>query len=124
MSVKLEEKFFDRLEGDDNIRICKIGDRVDPMWGMSCVLLTTEQIKALLNGDCVWFTNEEYATVLRAEAVDTRPLVSGTWNQWRQHRISEQFFGYECNICHTIWDRPSKYCPHCGAVMEERICLK
>lgn len=67
--VKLEERHFSHLK-DDNIQICKIGDEVSPMWGMSCVLLSKEQIKALLNGDCVWFTDEEYATVLRAEKAE------------------------------------------------------
>lgn len=64
--VTLVESHFSRLEGDD-IHICKIGDGVNPMWGMNCVLLSKEQINALLNGDCVWLTDGEYATVLRAE---------------------------------------------------------
>lgn len=64
--VTLKENYFHHLV-NDNICICKIGDEVEPMWGMDCILLTTEQINALLNGDCIWFTNEEYATVLRME---------------------------------------------------------
>lgn len=64
--VTLVESNFSRLEGDD-IHICKIGGEVNPMWGMSCILLSKEQIDALLNGDCVWLTDGEYATVLRAE---------------------------------------------------------
>lgn len=67
--VTLEESDFSRLEGG-YIHICKIGGEVDPMWGMNCILLSKEQINALLNGACVWLTDGEYATVLRAEQAE------------------------------------------------------
>lgn len=67
--ITLVESDFSRLKGDD-IHICKIGGEVDPMWGMNCILLSKEQINALLDGDCVWLTDGEYATVLRAEQAE------------------------------------------------------
>lgn len=63
--VTLKESRFSLLP-DDDICVCKIGDEVSPMWGMSCVLLSKDQIAGLLNGDCIWLTDGEYATVLRA----------------------------------------------------------
>lgn len=63
--IPLKESYFSLLPGDE-IRVCKIGDEVSPMWGMNCVLLSRDQIAGLLNGDCIWLTEGEYATVLRA----------------------------------------------------------
>lgn len=112
--MKLKENHFDSLEGGI-IRICKIGDEVDTMWGMSCVLLTTGQIKALLNGDCVWFTDGEYATVLRAEPVDYRHVIHGKW----MHRMCGNIaVSWVCSNCYKIhWDGATPFCPHCGAKM-------
>lgn len=49
-----------------------------------------------------------------AEPVDAAPVVHG---QWRYYSTTMQ----ECSICHRHTARHKfKYCPHCGAIMEDR----
>lgn len=47
---------------------------------------------------------------------DVRPVVRG---KWLFHMFTANLCGYECRVCHTIWDVPTNFCPNCGADMRE-----
>lgn len=54
----------------------------------------------------------------RIHAADVRPVVRGKWTLYGRRGIYGVM--YECSICHAKYDGRTNFCPHCGAMMEER----
>jgi hypothetical protein len=50
-------------------------------------------------------------------ASDVRPVVRG---RWKERRLSENVYGFECSVCHTTWDSDTSFCPFCGADMRRK----
>ena len=55
------------------------------------------------------------STVKNFPAADVRPVVRG---EWQFHMFTENSWGYECRVCHTTWDTPSR------AQRSARLCVR
>ena len=43
----------------------------------------------------------------------------GTWEKRTWIIFDSEKVGFNCSECNTTWDSPTKFCPNCGAKMEE-----
>lgn len=49
--------------------------------------------------------------------IETQPVAQGKWKRWRFHR--QVSYQKQCSIC-GMWSYDmGKFCPHCGAKMDE-----
>ena len=53
--------------------------------------------------------------IMRFPRVDAEPVRHG---HWRDEQIGRWIYA-ECDLCRTVHDTRSNYCPNCGAKMDE-----
>ena len=77
-------------------------------------------VNATINGEESEDVLEALAAVLveihRAPAADVAPVAHGRW-EFIDYYYGE--YSFRCSVCGYEQDEKSKFCPHCGAKMDE-----
>lgn len=62
--IKIDRESIKRFYSSYGVEICNYGDKVDPHWGLDAIKITDEHIKALQNGQFLYFDDGEYAHLI------------------------------------------------------------
>jgi hypothetical protein len=70
-SVKIRDLYKERTKYcyNDPVEMVDIDDKVDPLYGVSTMVITEEQVEELKNGKAIYFSDGEYAHVIALDKV-------------------------------------------------------